>query len=295
MYITTAEQLAEHMPNASHLLSDEPEMESSAHYLQLMLLVSCLDWLWQDRQDYFIGANLTVYFSREQLKNRDFRGPDLFVVKGVKQWLRPSWVIWEEDGKYPDLIIELLSESTADSDRGLKKELYQSRFRTPEYFWYSPTTYEFMGWRLVGHTYEEITPTTQGWRWSEELGLYLGVDATGDKTWLRYFTADGQKVLTPSEVARQEVINAQREQKNAQRERLRAEQERSKAEQEKLKADQEKLKADQERSIAEQERSKAEQEKLKADQERAIAEQERLKNQRLADRLRALGIDPDQV
>jgi Uma2 family endonuclease len=253
MYITTADKLAEQMPNASHLLSDEPEMESSAHYFQLMLLVSCLDWLWQDRQDYFIGANLTVYFSREQLKNRDFRGPDLFVVKNVVQGLRPSWVVWEEDGRYPDLIIELLSESTADSDRGLKKELYQSRFRTPEYFWYSPTTYEFMGWRLVGHTYEEIASNAQGWRWSEELELYLGVATTNNKTWLCYFTADGQKVLTPSEIAKQGITDLQEEQKNSQRERLRA------------------------------------------DQEHFRAEQEQLKNQRLADRLRALGINPDGV
>ncbi len=34
------------------------------------------------------------------------------------------------DGKYPDLIIELLSESTATTDRNLKKSLYQDRFRT---------------------------------------------------------------------------------------------------------------------------------------------------------------------
>jgi len=83
----TARQLDAQMPDASQLLSDEPEMESSTHYLQLMLLVSCLDWLWQDCQDYFIGANLTVYFSREQLKSRDFRGPDFFLVKGVASWV----------------------------------------------------------------------------------------------------------------------------------------------------------------------------------------------------------------
>ena len=33
--------------------------------------------------DYFIGANLTVYFSLQQLKNRDFRGPDFFLVRNV--------------------------------------------------------------------------------------------------------------------------------------------------------------------------------------------------------------------
>lgn len=93
--------------------------------LPLALLVSCLEWLWRDRDDFFIGANLTVYFSRQQLKNREFRGPDFFLVKPVTPEPRPFWVIWEEDGRYPNLIIELLSNLTASADRGLKKDLYQ--------------------------------------------------------------------------------------------------------------------------------------------------------------------------
>jgi Uma2 family endonuclease len=74
----TAQELEAQMPDASQLLSDEPEMESSLHYMQLLMLVTCLELAWQDCQDFFIGANLTIYFSRQQLKNRDFRGPDFF-------------------------------------------------------------------------------------------------------------------------------------------------------------------------------------------------------------------------
>ena len=76
--VLTAAQFADLMPDATQLHSDEPEMESSLHYAQLALLVPCLEWLWRDRSDFFIGANLTIYFSRQQLKNRDFRGPDFF-------------------------------------------------------------------------------------------------------------------------------------------------------------------------------------------------------------------------
>jgi Uma2 family endonuclease len=132
----TREQLAELMPSARGLLSDEPEMEHSLHALQLLILVSCLTRLWQD----LLAWNLTVYYSRDQLKTKDFRGPDLFLVKGVENRPRPSWVVWEEGGKYPDLIIELLSESTAKVDREEKRELYQRIFRTPEYFYFSPET-----------------------------------------------------------------------------------------------------------------------------------------------------------
>ena len=55
----TAQQLADLMPDATQLESNEPEMESSLHYAQLALLVTCLEWLWRDRTDFFIGANLT--------------------------------------------------------------------------------------------------------------------------------------------------------------------------------------------------------------------------------------------
>lgn len=98
------------------------------------------------------------------------------------------------------LIIELLSNSTATTDRTLKKDLYQNHFRTPEYFWFSPETLEFEGFRLVGNQYQEITSNAMNWRWSQELGLYLGVEQGK----LRYFTTEGNKVPTPEESALQE-------------------------------------------------------------------------------------------
>jgi hypothetical protein len=39
----TAEQLADLMPDATEVESNELEMESSLHYAQLALLVSCLE------------------------------------------------------------------------------------------------------------------------------------------------------------------------------------------------------------------------------------------------------------
>lgn len=209
----TAQQLAELMPDATQLESDEPEMESSLHYAQLALLVACLEWLWRDRSDFFIGANLTIYFSREQLKNKDFRGPDFFLVKNTEKRPRKSWVVWEEGGKYPDLLIELLSESTACTDRNLKKKLYQERFRTPEYFWFSPDTLEFAGYRLVNQQYQLIPENASGWLWSQSLGLYLGVQAGV----LRYFTAAGHLVLSPQEEAEQAQQQAQQSEVRAAR------------------------------------------------------------------------------
>ncbi|QQE67722.1 hypothetical protein GFS31_44350 (plasmid) [Leptolyngbya sp. BL0902] len=202
----TAQQLADLMPDATQIESNEPEMESSLHYAQLALLVACLEWLWRDRHDFFIGANLTIYFSREQLKNRDFRGPDFFLVNHTEKRPRKSWVVWEEGGQYPDLIIELLSDSTAKTDKNLKKTLYQDRFRTPEYFWFSPETLEFEGYHLVDQHYQPIAPNPEGWLWSQVLGLYLGVQ----EGQLRYFTESGQRLPTPEEAAEQSESRAAR-------------------------------------------------------------------------------------
>ncbi|MGB3494648.1 MAG: Uma2 family endonuclease [Elainellaceae cyanobacterium] len=179
------------------LYSDEPALESYLHLQQLILLLNCLDWLWRDRTDYFSAGNLTVYYSPRQRKTEDFRGPNFFVVLGVEKKPRKSWVLWDEGGRYPNIIIELLSESTATTDRGLKKQIYQDIFRTPDYFWFDPETLEFEGFHLVDGQYVALPPNAQGWRWSQQLGLYIGVS---DRT-LRFFTPEGQRVPTPEEVA----------------------------------------------------------------------------------------------
>lgn len=182
------------------LYSDEPPLESSLHLQQMLLLIKCLDWLWKDRTDYFAAGNLTVYYSPRQRKSEDFRGPDFFVALGTDKRPRKSWVVWEEDGKYPNVIIELLSDSTAKTDRGLKKRIYQDIFRTPDYFWFDPDSLEFEGFHLVDGSYEALAPNPQGHLWSQQLGLYLGVYEQS----LRYFTAEGELVLTPEEVAEAE-------------------------------------------------------------------------------------------
>lgn len=223
----TAQQFAERMPDARELLSDEPEMESTQHYQQLALLVSHLEWYWRDRDDFFIGANLTVYYTHEQLQRRQFRGPDFFLVREVERTPRNSWVVWEEGGRYPDLIIELLSDSTATVDRTDKKSLYQNIFRTPEYFWFSPITGEFAGFRLGSdRQYEAIAANEQGWRWSAELDLYLGMQ----EGWLRYFEADGNPVLGPAEAALRERAQAEQERQRAEQAEQRAEQAEQRAE-----------------------------------------------------------------
>jgi Uma2 family endonuclease len=184
----------------SDLLSDEPPLETDLHRLQMTLLITCLEWLWPERNDFYASGNLTIYYSPRQRKSENFRGPDFFVVLGVERFPRKSWVVWEEDGKYPNVIVEILSPKTATTDRGLKKQLYQDVFRTPDYFWFDPNSLEFKGFHLLDGEYQELPPNEQGWLWSKQLGLYLGIHESK----LRFFTPDGQLIPTPQEAAEQE-------------------------------------------------------------------------------------------
>jgi Uma2 family endonuclease len=268
----TAQQLADLMPDATQLESNEPEMETSLHYWQLLILVTALEYLWRDRDDYFIGANQTIYFSRQQLRDRDFRGPDFFLVKPTEKHPRKSWVVWEEDGQYPNLIIELLSDSTAEVDRTLKKTLYANRFHTQEYFWFSPETLEFEGFALAQNTYQALPKTPEGYYWSNELQLFLGIYENK----LRYFTADKQVVPTPDEAARQLQQEAEQIQIAAQ-----------------AQAQQAQAEIQQAQAEAQQAQAQAQQAQAEAQQAQAQAQQAQAETVRLAALLRQLGADPD--
>ncbi|MDA0672171.1 MAG: Uma2 family endonuclease [Cyanobacteria bacterium] len=204
------------------LYSDEPPLETDLHRDQIDLLIRLLKQFWGDRQDCYASGNLTIYYSPHQRKSEDFRGPDFFVVLGTEKRPRKSWVVWEEGGKYPNVIVELLSESTAKTDRGLKKQIYQDIFRTPNYFWFDPDSLEFEGFQLMNGTYQPIPMTEQGWRWSEQLGLYLGVQ----NQQLRFFTTAGELVPTAEEQAETERQRAEAEHQRAEAEHQRAEAER---------------------------------------------------------------------
>ncbi|MBD2246908.1 Uma2 family endonuclease [Nostoc sp. FACHB-888] len=194
----------------SDLYSDEPPLETELHLRQIMLFLQCLEWLWPDRNDFYAAGNLTIYYSPHQKKSEYFRGPDFFVVLGCERKTRKSWVVWEEEGKYPNVIIEVLSESTAKTDKGLKKTIYQNIFRTPDYFWFDPYTLEFAGFHLLDGEYQPLQANAEGYLWSQQLGLYLGIY----RGLLRWFTPDRELVPTLEETAAQaQKIAAQAQEK----------------------------------------------------------------------------------
>lgn len=225
---------------------DGKPLDSPWHGLQHDLLRSLIrrSMAEQGRADFYVGKNMFVYYSVEQarevaeeeakgLPERAFRGPDVFWVGGIPdpKRKRKCWIAWEENGRLPDLIVELLSPSTKNKDRKEKKDLYGRVFRTAEYFWYDPETRELEGWRLVDHSYRPIPPDEKGRIWSGQLGAFLGVwpgEYEGlEEGWVRLFRPDGTLLPTKDEAAEQKAMA---EERRAEAERQRAEAERQRAE-----------------------------------------------------------------
>ncbi len=236
-------------------------METPRHAFQMWLLIDALQGWLRARGNGFAGGNMFLYYSLEQIRHRDFMGPDFFVALDVPLGERKSWVIWEQ-GRGPDLVVELLSDSTARYDKTGKMALYAQQVRVPEYYWYDPyNPDDFAGFSLGGDRYQPLPFDSQGrihsptmnlclGRWE---GIYLDVEAV----WLRWFTADGELLPNKDEIAEQKADLAERK-----------------------------------ANAAEQKADLAERKASAAEQEAALAA---ARAARLAEQLRRLGIDPDAV
>lgn len=227
------------LPTEDELPYDDGEpMETARHRDQMHVLIESLKAHWSDRSGYYVGGNMFVHYDPEN--KRHSRGPDFFLVLDVEDRERKSWVVWFEGMRFPDVIIELLSDSTREVDKGEKKTLYARLFRTPEYYLYDPFSQEFVGYRLRGVEYEEIQPDAAGKIDSPLTGLSLVVH----EEWLRWMTREGDILPTPWELAQQQRQRADQEQQRAEQERQLAQQERRRAEQERQRAEQERQRAD---------------------------------------------------
>jgi Uma2 family endonuclease len=191
-------------------------LESNWHRIQMNLLVDIVRYRWRQRQDFFAGGNMFIYYSVQQIRNREYKGPDFFVVKDIDgSYPRQKWVVWEENARFPNMIVELLSAFTAQDDLGHKKELYERIFRTPDYFCYDPESDQLWGWSLQGGVYTSLTADAQGRLWSAELdawvGRWSGLYQQEQAIWLRLFDESGHLLPTEAEAERQRVETAEAE------------------------------------------------------------------------------------
>ncbi|HZY90598.1 MAG TPA: Uma2 family endonuclease [Gemmataceae bacterium] len=153
-----------------------PMGETPLHGDNLAYLVQMLRVWFADDPRVYVAGNMFVHYVRGE-RNRHL-SPDVFVARGVPKSTTPerrSYRVWEE-GKAPDLVIELTSESTREEDMDDKMGLYQDTLRVREYFLFDPYAEyldpPFQGHRLFRKRYRPIAPV-RGRLPSEVLGLHL--------------------------------------------------------------------------------------------------------------------------
>ena len=178
----------ETLPTMYDLPSDNPEepgLPDDFHFLQpLLLFLTFLPTNWNSESVYS-AADLNLYYDVSH--SQWYKRPDWFGVVGVTKLyegdLRLSYVTWQERAN-PFVVVELLSPGTEQEDLGetqsqpnkppTKWEVYERILRVPYYIVFSRYTNEIRAFHLVGGHYEPMNLTGDRLP-MPELGLSLGL------------------------------------------------------------------------------------------------------------------------
>ncbi len=215
-------------------------METDPHANSIVDMRYQLKTHFEARQDVYVAGSMALYYRHGDPSA--MLAPDLFVVLGVEKKERRSYMIWEEGGVVPALVVEVASDSTSRLDATSKRATYE-QMGVREYWRFDPLGVlireGLVGWRLVGGRYEQVRPgRAENWHRSEELGLELRAEGRLLRFWdpLR-----GQALATYSETLR--ALQAAEHEKQALQQRVSAAEQRVSEADEKARALEEQLRA----------------------------------------------------
>jgi Uma2 family endonuclease len=213
------------LPHVDYPTSDgKPMGETDLHRSVMFDAIETLKLHYAGQQVYVSGNILLFYRPGDK---RRHVSPDVLVVLGLEHRDRDNYLLWEE-GRAPNIVIEVTSQSTRKEDLKDKLKIYRDEIGVAEYFLFDPRS-EYLSPALQGHRlsrgrYAPIVPVG-GRLPSVELGLHL--EAAGSR--LRFYDPVSQRWLpTPQETSLEahaalEQSAAALEQKDAEVERLRQE------------------------------------------------------------------------
>lgn len=187
--------------SAEELLdSDDTPVDNQLQHLIPTLLEAILALIWADRQDWYFGADMAIYYD----DNEPPIVPDGFLSLGVPRFideqLRLSYVLWEEQ-KVPILVLEIVSQ-TYRGEYKKKKQTYAD-LGVLYYAVYNPRRRRKAPlelYRLEQGTYVLLSGNPV---WMPEINLGLGREVGTyqgiTREWLYWYDESGQKLLTPEE------------------------------------------------------------------------------------------------
>ncbi|MCB0188064.1 MAG: Uma2 family endonuclease, partial [Caldilineaceae bacterium] len=108
--------------------------ETDLHRNLMVRLINLLQRFFSGRQAY-VSGNLLLYYEEGNIYKSV--APDCFIALGIEQRDRRIYQTWVE-GKVPDVVFEISSNSTQREDLGKKMRLY-AELGIREYFIYDPT------------------------------------------------------------------------------------------------------------------------------------------------------------
>lgn len=80
------------LPTIELIETDGVPLETPWHRSEISLLIEIVAWKLRHRTDFYVGGNMFIYYSEQQAKSLDYRGPDFFYVDGVDRFPdRPYW------------------------------------------------------------------------------------------------------------------------------------------------------------------------------------------------------------
>lgn len=165
-------------------------------------------------QSVYVASDLLLYY--EEGSPTKFVVPDCFVVQNCATHLRRTFQTWKE-GRVPDVVIEVTSQSTSRADMIDKPVVYEM-MGVQEYFLFDPTSdylkSSLQGYRLIDRQFREISPIDGRLRC-----LTLGVDLSVHDQDLQIFDFEtGVEQLTEAEFeqsARLEAEQGRERERNA--------------------------------------------------------------------------------
>ena len=250
----------------SHSTQEDLMGETAFHRALVHYLIEVLNWLFHEQLCAIYG-NINMYQTANVVEYP--MAPDVAVIKGVAY--QPTIRSWRvgKSGPAPQVVFEIASEETWKKDLAEKPPRY-ARMGVQEYFAYDPHEFplptsknrRLFGWQLDldSQTMREMPPGPNGSLWSHYLQSWLVPDGAT----LRLYDYNGQMRLMYGEFeAQQKQAEARHALSEAQR-------------------------ADAAVQQAEIEAKRAQAEAQRADA--AVQQAEAL-----AEKLRSLGIDPDQI
>lgn len=219
---------------------EEPGLPDEFHDLQPQLLSLTFRPPKHPASRVFSASDMNLYYDVRHAQW--YKRPDWFGVVGVPRLydevdMRLSYVVWQE-GMNPFVVVELLSPGTEKEDLGetdqeklppeseelagngqaiqpqsenkppRKWEVYEQILRIPYYGVFSRYTNQLRVFKLVGGYYQELE-LQEPRVWIPELDLGLGLwqgEYQGiERSWLRWYDAQGNWIPTEAEQERQQA------------------------------------------------------------------------------------------